>query len=53
MPWGVMAVGSTRDWSSEVSAMVKSDRAETLMDGELVTGDARTESVSGAATGSS
>jgi len=49
--WGVMVVGSMGDSSSEMSVMVKSDRVETLMDGEWVTGDAGTDSAFGAATG--
>ena len=43
-----MVVGSMGDSSSEVSAMVKSDREETLIDGDWVMGDAGTASVSGA-----
>ena len=34
MSWGVMDVGSMEDPSSEVSAMVKSDREETLIVGD-------------------
>jgi len=41
-----MAAGSMEDSSSEGSAMVKSDRVEMLIDGDCVTGDAGTVSVS-------
>ena len=53
MVWVVMTVGSMGESSSEISAMVKSDRVETLMDGDWGTGDAGTVSISGAVTDSS
>ena len=34
MLWGVMVVESMGDSSSEISVIVKSDRVETLMDGD-------------------
>ena len=49
--WGVMMLGSVRDSSSEVSAMVKSDKLATLIDGDWVTGGIAL--VPGAMTGSS
>ena len=36
MSCGVMTVGSVGDSSSEVSAMVKSERAAVFMDGDWV-----------------
>ena len=50
--WGVMGVGSVGGSSSEVSAIVKSERVEMLMVGDWVMGDAGISSVSGAVTGS-
>ena len=52
MSCGVIAVGSTGDPLSEVSATVKSERVPMLMDGDLVTGVAGTGSVSGVVIGS-
>ena len=49
--WGVMVVGSVRVSSSEVSAMVKSDKLAMLIDGDGGTGGI--VSVSGAVTDSS
>ena len=48
-----MIVRPTGDSSSEVSAMVKSDKVEMLMDGDWVTGDSGVVSVSGVVTDSS
>ena len=45
-------MGSTGDPSSEVSAIVKSDRVAMLMDGDWMTGVTRIVSGSGAASGS-
>ena len=50
--WGVIVVGSVGGSSSEVSAIVKSEKVEMLMVGDCVTGDAEIASVSGAVTGS-
>ena len=50
--WGVMVVGSVGGSSSEVSAIVKSERVEMLMVGDWVMGGAGIASVSGAVTGS-
>ena len=52
MSWGVITVELMGDLSSEVSAMVKSDKLAMLIDGDWVTGDPETISVSGAATDS-
>ena len=49
--WGVVIVGSVRDSSSEVSAMVKSDKLATLIDGDRATG--RIVLISGAVADSS
>ena len=48
-----MVVGSIGDSSSEPSATVKSDRVETLRDGDWVTGDVGEVSASEVVTGSS
>ena len=45
---GVMAVGSMGGSSSEISAVVKSERVAMLMDGDRVAGDAGIVPVSGA-----
>ena len=50
--WGITAAGSVGGSSSEVSAIVKSEKVEMLMVGDWVTGDAGIASVSGAVTGS-
>ena len=44
-----MAVGSMGDPSSDVSAIVKSERVEMLMDGDCVTEGVGTVSASGSA----
>ena len=51
--WEVRVVGSMGDSSSEVSAMVKSDKVAILMDGDWVTGVPEIVSVSGVMIASS
>ena len=51
--WRVVVVGSVGDSSSEVSAMVKSDKLAMLMDGDWVTGDSEIISASGTVADSS
>ena len=50
--WGVMVVGLVGSSSSEVSAIVKSEKVEMLMIGDWVMGDAGIASAPGTVTGS-